>query len=42
MLLGVQADHVGGDVDDLLADTVLRVSILASSAEKVIECAYRM
>lgn len=23
MLLGVEADHEGGDVDDLLADTVI-------------------
>jgi hypothetical protein len=27
VLLGVEADHVGGDVDDLLADTVRTVSI---------------
>lgn len=26
VLLGVQADHVGGHVDDLLADTVKNVS----------------
>lgn len=42
VLLGVQADHVGGDVDDLLADTILKVSNLASLCEGVIGCAYRM